>query len=220
MGLTAPLAAFDDSSGSLPGATLVVAPARRERATARRLFGMRFACLRTMFSGLGRRRLRPAPGRVLVTTGSGELAGLTSWIIDAVRAGAPGAEIVAVRGPRAAGEALTSVKVIDAPRSLLAPLLAADVAITTAGQTMLEAACTGIPCIALPVVANQVSGVEILAERGAVLAADPSQPEALARKVEGLLADGRKRARLSAAAQRAVDGQGAERVAARIIERL
>ena len=112
------------------------------------------------------------------------------------------------------------MKVINAPRSLLAPLLAADVAITTAGQTMLEAACAGTPAIALPVVANQVPGAKLLAGRGAVLTADPSAPAGLERRIGELLVDAQLRARLSAAAQRAVDGRGADRVAASLIERL
>ena len=60
-----------------------------------------------------------------------------------------------MRGPYATFEPPAGVELVDAPPSLLAELLAADVVVTAAGQSALEAAATGAATVAVPLAPNQ-----------------------------------------------------------------
>jgi spore coat polysaccharide biosynthesis predicted glycosyltransferase SpsG len=88
---------------------------------------------------------------------------------------------------------------------LLDHLLAADIVITAAGQTALEAAATGAATVAIPFVDNQRRQAARLAEAGAAIAAEPHGAVAAARKLD--------RAALAQAGQAAIDGYGALRIA-------
>jgi spore coat polysaccharide biosynthesis predicted glycosyltransferase SpsG len=105
------------------------------------------------------------------------------------------------------------VELIDAPDSLLEPLLAADIVVSAAGQTMLEAAACGTPCVALPLAHNQREQAVRLANLGAVRLVDPPEPVTVVAAVGELAADTEAQLSLSRTSQRAVDGYGAVRVA-------
>jgi spore coat polysaccharide biosynthesis predicted glycosyltransferase SpsG len=92
-------------------------------------------------------------------------------------------------------------------------MLEADLVVTAAGQTMLEAVATGAPTVALPLVENQARQAELLAERGAVrLVSSEDVSELTSAAVELARSTDARRA-LSANGQAAVDGYGALRVA-------
>jgi spore coat polysaccharide biosynthesis predicted glycosyltransferase SpsG len=92
-------------------------------------------------------------------------------------------------------------------------MLDSDMVITAGGQTMLEAAATGLPSIALPLVDNQRSQSSQLAALGAVSVVDPPVAGEIARRAQALAGDLAARRLLSRNAQQAVDGYGALRVA-------
>jgi len=109
-----------------------------------------------------------------------------------------------------AGEPPDGVEVLDRPRSLLEPLLRCDAVVCTGGQTLLEAAATGAPALALEGAANQRRQIAALAAREAVL---PVTEEAVPEAIERLLDSPDARRRLSERARATVDGRGALRVA-------
>jgi spore coat polysaccharide biosynthesis predicted glycosyltransferase SpsG len=180
------------------------------------LAGLEYAALRPAFWDLPPRELRPAVEEVLVTVGSGALADVGVELARSVADALPEVRVTLVRGPYAGGAALRGIAVLDAPESLLEPLLTSDVVVTAGGQTMLEAAAAGTPCIAVALVSNQRGQAERLAELHAVELVDPPDPSAVAAAVTELARSVEARRTLSSNAQRAIDGHGAMRVASRI----
>ena len=96
-------------------------------------------------------------------------------------------------------------------------MLAADVAVSGAGMTLLELAATATPTVFLTLAANQRPNAAAFELAGAGVAAGsadhPDLAVTVARCLERLAADAALRERLGAAARRLVDGQGARRVA-------
>jgi spore coat polysaccharide biosynthesis predicted glycosyltransferase SpsG len=206
---------FMHDHGSVPpGAALVVsAAARSADDDTRHLDGLAYAALRPGFWGLPPRTLGDGVHGLLVATGGGRLAETGSEVSLVLAAAFPEATVTLVRGPHAATAAPANIKVLEAPRSLLEPLLAADLVVSGAGQTMLEAAAAGTPCVALPLVPNQRRQAAALADLDAVRLVDPPRAEAAAAACLELAGDADARRRLSLNGRRAVDGYGALRVA-------
>jgi spore coat polysaccharide biosynthesis predicted glycosyltransferase SpsG len=210
-----PLVLLHDATESPPDAALVISVAAERDSGNHHLTGLEYAALRPDFWGLPAREIRVPVEQILVTTGSGTFAGFAGHLAREVAEAVPDARITLVRGPHATEEGPPEVQTLDAPDSLLEPLLEADLVVTTGGQTMLEAAATGAPCVALPVVENQRPQVQRLARTHAVLAVDPKGDDRI-NAIAQLARDQETRRLLSRNAQRAVDGYGAHRVAFRI----
>jgi spore coat polysaccharide biosynthesis predicted glycosyltransferase SpsG len=199
-------------SGPLPaGARLVVSVGSRGEGV---LGGLEHAPLRRPFWDLPVRAVRSRVERVLVTTGGGVVAESGVELARLAQAEIPGAAVALVRGPFARFDAPPGVELVAAPASLAGELLAADLVISAAGQTALEAAATGAPCIALPLVDNQRGNARALAAAGAAVVVEPGADVATA--VAELAASLDTRAALAGRAQAAVDGRGAARIAAAI----
>lgn len=200
--------------GVIPdGAAMIVSVAGDDDAGGRSLTGFEYAPLRPQFWGLPARSIRENVERVLVTVGSGLLADAGGPIARALTAALPDARVTLVRGPDSDTETPGGIETLEAPTSLLEPVLDADLVVSAAGQTMLEAAAAGTPCIALPLADNQRPQAERLSEAGAVRLVDPPAPAAVNKAARDLCADPEARRRLSHAGQRAVDGYGALRMA-------
>jgi UDP-2,4-diacetamido-2,4,6-trideoxy-beta-L-altropyranose hydrolase len=199
----APLAFVHDLGAVPPQTALVIG--------AGGLAGLRYACLRAPYWGLPERSVRERVERAVVTTGGGSLRNRGAALAAVVRSGLPEASVALVRGPGAELAAPEGVEVLDPRPSLLELFLAADVVVTAAGQTALEAAATGAATVALPLVDNQRPNAEALAAAdAAVVIAPEGLPDALA----GL--DVARRTALARNAQAAVDGYGALRIAFRV----
>jgi spore coat polysaccharide biosynthesis predicted glycosyltransferase SpsG len=207
---TTPLAFFDDVGEVPPGAALVI---RMRGGAAGVLSGLGYAPLRAAYWGLPERRVRERVERVLITTGGGALQDAGLELARVARSALPGVSVALVRGPHARFDAPPGVELVHAPPSLLGELLAADVVISAAGQTALEAAATGAATLALPLVGNQRPNAEALAAAGAALVVEPGE---LATVLPTL--DFERRTALVRAGQRAVDGFGALRIAFRVAQ--
>lgn len=207
------LVAFEDALPSPSAADVVIAPEDASGDGGRVLGGLRFACLRQPFWDVGPRQVRDSPERVLVTTGGGDLGGLGNRVATHLGERLPAVLIELVWGPGFAGEPPPGVAVLERPASLLEPLLGADAAVCTGGQTMLEAAATGTPALVLEGAPNQRRQIASLADAGAVL---PAHEEGVPEALESLLASASQRQSLSRRAQESVDGRGALRVAAEL----
>jgi UDP-2,4-diacetamido-2,4,6-trideoxy-beta-L-altropyranose hydrolase len=205
-----PVVAFVDPVGDAPDADVVIG---NELDHPHALEALHYACLRPMFWGLEPPLPRDVVGTVLVSVGGSALAGgasLAAHVADAL----PGCRVRFVVGPHGSGDALPpNVEPVNAPPDLLGELLAADVVVSAAGQTMLEAACAGTPCVAIALVDNQRRQLAMLEAAGAVVNAEP---ESAAAAVEGLAGDASLRARLATHGRTAIDGYGALRLAWRL----
>lgn len=211
------LVAFSDAAPAPNRIDVIVAPeddrmVRRKRT--RVLNGLRFACLRRDFWDLPPREIREPAHNVLVTTGGGDGGDLATRLVTEIAEHCPPAtEIELVWGPGFRGEPPSGVTLLEQPRSLREPLLRADVVVCAGGQTMLEAAATGAPIVAIEAAPNQRFQIAALREAGGVF----SVPEHLAPVlVEQMLESADRRRGLSRKAQQAVDGRGALRVAAEL----
>jgi spore coat polysaccharide biosynthesis predicted glycosyltransferase SpsG len=215
-----PLVVLHDALERPPDVALVINVAADPTPDKRHLAGLDYAALRPDFWGLPEREIRGVVAQILVTTGSGTFGRFAGDLASEVAATVPDALVTLVRGPRAINEAPAEVETLESPDSLLQPLLSADLVVTTGGQTMLEAAATGAPCVALPIVENQRPQVERLARAEAVLMVD-ARGDHRAAAIDQLARNGGARRALSTNAQQVVDGYGAHRVAfqvARLLE--
>jgi UDP-2,4-diacetamido-2,4,6-trideoxy-beta-L-altropyranose hydrolase len=211
---TSRLVVMHDFGDPPEGAALVVGVANESSESAPRLLGgPAYAALRPAFWGLPARKLRETADRVLVTTGGGQLDRLGCELAEAVAAAVPAAQVSLVRRPNAQGPAPRGIEALAAPQSLLGPLLHADLAVTAGGQTMLEAAATGTPSLALPLVENQRKQTARLGALGAVQVVDPPTVSGVTRAAVQLLDNFEARRSLAGAGQSVVDGYGALRVA-------
>ena len=98
-----------------------------------------------------------------------------------------------------------------------------DIAVTSAGQTLYELACMGVPAVAISVVENQELALRAFCRAGYLLDV-PSWESADATRFLGqrlrLLKDSKMRERLSKAGQTQIDGKGAQRLVQILIEKV
>jgi spore coat polysaccharide biosynthesis predicted glycosyltransferase SpsG len=162
------------------------------------------------------RDLAPAPigaevGRVLVTTGGTDSAGIGARIAVELADALPVVRIRHVVGPWGRGADDARVESVDAPDGLGPEIAASDIVVTAGGVSMLEACCLGRPVVAFSIAVGQDRSLRGAAQVGAVRAADV---ESAARVTRALVHDRADRQRLAEAAQTLIDGQGSARVAA------
>ena len=180
--------------------------------------GFAHACLRRPFWDVVPRTVAAEVRSVLVTTGAGNPGGHATAVAGAVReAVPPRAAVGLVHGPQSGDlPEIPGVEALPAAPSLLDHLLAADLVVCAAGQTAIEAAATGTPCVAVVVADNQRGQAEALGDAGAARVVDGPYPVELAAAVRELCDDETARRQLAACARKVVDGQGARRVAAAV----
>lgn len=205
-------------------------PLPQNGGAARLMLGPRFALLQEPFWEVTP-RVRSQVKRVLVIVGSVDPDGLTRRLMH-VLDGLPGDFTLHVAvGPnfedraeieRLATAARRPVQVDDA---LLLPcglIQQADLAISAAGDTLLELAACGVPTIAIRTDGARAHSLAALAEAGAVMTLPLSDvlagPEPLIHALTALWPHPR-REQASAAARGLVDGRGAVRVAQALLAR-
>jgi UDP-2,4-diacetamido-2,4,6-trideoxy-beta-L-altropyranose hydrolase len=130
-----------------------------------------------------------------------------------------GAEIRLVRGPYApAGRPPAGITLLDAPSELIGALADADLVVSGAGQTMLEALAVGTPCVAFVTADNQAESAAVLEAAGAVVVGRSA--DRVVELAAGIAHDFERRARQARVGRELVDGGGAARVASAILDRL
>jgi len=157
-----------------------------------------------------------------------EPAGVVGAVLVSTGAGAAGAPFSATEVAAAVARALPDVTVrvtgsqdapgveaIGSPSSLREHFEAVDLAVTAAGQTMLEALATGRPVVAAVTAENQRLQAALSAEVAAVV--DAPTPEAVASAAAALARDVERRTSLARGAREAIDGRGAHRVAEALV---
>jgi spore coat polysaccharide biosynthesis predicted glycosyltransferase SpsG len=182
---------------------------------AERLCGPRYALLAEEYAPMPARQWADSIRGVLLTLGGVPDAARLAELTAAIRSTLPDATIDLVLGPFANADRLAvdaNVRVHRDLESLHAIMLASDVAISAAGQTMLQLAATATPTIALAVHDNQRAQLATLTAAGAVIEARTGHPEDIVAALT-TLRERATRAQLGAVARGVVDGGGAVRVA-------
>ena len=194
------------------------------------LAGARYALLRPGFAALRdealtRREVGEAVRRIQVSAGGTDAANATGAILDALErvgmtasysidivlgAAAPNLDAIRERASR-----ISSVRLhvgIEDPETLIAK---ADIAIGAAGSSAWERCCLGLPSVMVVVADNQSDIAEGLDRDGAAVnlgRLDDLGPDSLVDALQGLIRNGEARRRMSRAAARVCDGNGAWRV--------
>jgi UDP-2,4-diacetamido-2,4,6-trideoxy-beta-L-altropyranose hydrolase len=197
------------------------------------LLGPSFALVRPEFAAarpaaLARRASASEAVSALVSLGLTDVGGITGRVVSAILPvlGARRLEVVL-------GEGAQSLPVIDAlaeedpriglhveTRDMAALTAAADLAVGAGGSSAWERCVLGLPAINVILADNQRENALALAAAGASVAIELNAelPARLAEAFAALAGDGARRAAMSRAAAGLCDGQGAERVAARMLE--
>ncbi|UXY15553.1 hypothetical protein N8I74_00620 [Chitiniphilus purpureus] len=189
-----------------------------DRGEARWARGPMWQPLRPAFAEVPQRRVLPAVTRVLVLMGGTDPRGLTPRMVALARKAYPLAQIHAVLGGPAAPapDNCTVHRQLD-DAAMCAQMLAADLAISAAGQTVSELARCGTPAVLVAVAENQHKQLREWPVLGTAIAAgwwhDPQLDRQLLAALAAL-ATPQARAAMARAGQAAVDGQGVARALA------
>lgn len=188
-------------------------PAPRARHALR---GLRYALVDP---ALGSRTRAPGlhdeVASVLVTTGGTDAAGAGAAVAGALCAALPDARVRVVVGPWSASQVPEGVEAIRGRAGLAGELEAADLVVSAAGVTLLEALALGRPVVAFALAGTQRRYLDGLAAAGAIVAtAAHDAAEAAAR----LAADPDRRRKLAATGRGLVDGRGSHRVASAVAD--
>lgn len=194
------------------------------------LAGASMALLRPSFAA-ARANVRPrvshTVSKLLISLGGSDAANLTSVVIEAINrvqwpspiavdvvlgGTNPWYDVVAARAARSSCPMQVHVNLAD----MVSPMIAADLAIGTAGTTSWERCCLGLPSIMVVAADNQRKIAQALAGAGAAITLDVS--DGLTEDLVDELTDlANQPSRLLAMSERAatlVDGLGCERVLA------
>lgn len=209
------LVAVDDLERDLE-VDLLVDPSPWARGKG--LCGLDFALVDPSVGDHSPRPTSSAVESILVTCGGADAKGTGARVAASVRRRIDRA--VAVRlalGPWGDQRVPDGVDAITTTGGLIAELARADVVVTGAGVTMLEALALGRPVIALPTGQGRGPYLTALGGAGTVVACSPpGAPD----DVEWLVGDPARRERLSEAGRELVDGRGAFRVAEAVLARV
>jgi spore coat polysaccharide biosynthesis predicted glycosyltransferase SpsG len=218
-----------DDAGCFPVAADLVVNAGTDlrlppHGVGRCLLGPTFALLGPQFVESPPREWPDTVGRALLVLGAEPPAGLLGLLAGAVRSALPDAELDVVVGPfadmlmvRRALRSVLGITIHVAPRDMRGLMLAADVAVSAGGVTLLELAATAAPLVAVCLRRSERANLVGLESAKALLFAGAVEDVRLAAAVRDALValrhDVGRRRTLGTRARRLVDGGGAMRVA-------
>ena len=193
------------------------------------MLGPRYALLRPEFAALRAESLsRRAHGRLrklLITMGGVDLENATGAVLEALSSwrASSDLEVTVVMGPNAPSRELVMqqarhlpfpAKVLVNVQCMGVLMRDADLAIGAAGSTAWERCCLGLPTLQLALAKNQLPIANALSEVGAAHLLERAElGPSLSTEMDNLVRDPELLLRMSSAAAKVLDGQGAERVA-------
>ena len=230
-----PLVALDDYLAPVQQAQLVINAAPGLEGDTLNgvpaLLGPRYALLDSRFADRKPRSISREIEHVVVTVGRNDPANFIAKVLGALaEVGHLWRRCTAVVGPTAAQqapflsavEALSGrVRVLTAVEDMAELYDSADLCLGAGGVGLLERMACGAPSLTLVTAENQARQVEGAAALGAIVSMGSagSLPQGeLAYAVSAIAKDVGLRARLAETGRRAVDGRGAERVAAAMMQ--
>jgi len=217
-----PTLVFDDHYKPPMGSSIVVnaspsATRDRYKIPSKLLLGPGYASLHSAFSRSRRRfQVRAKIQRILVALGGNDTAGKLPAVVRAVRKLFPSAEL-SVCGAPAANIPDHPLIVRNAWLSQqdMANLMGScDLGVLAGGQMLVQAACIGLPALALPQTPNQALHAASWETIGSVVVA---QTPARLTSAAGTLSLAVRR-RMSEAGRNVVDGKGAGRIAKQLLQ--
>lgn len=197
--------------------------------STRFLLGPEYALLRCEFdSGIPEGRVRRRVRRILVTVGGSDPHRITGTLVTACAKAVTGVRFDVIAGPlfdetHGTDDASGSpVNWHRDPADIRSLMLDSDLAVCGGGQTIFELAATATPAIAVRTASNQTGNLEAFSRAGALeWAADAEDADLAAHvgeAVKRVFDDFVRRETMSRRGSSLVDGRGAKRVAAVLLE--
>ena len=206
----------------------------RVRPNCTQLLGPRFAMLRRQFVEARERDDRRTTSgvsdarNVLVTLGGGETGGLVASALAALDGVERTLTIRCVLGGPASGAVVEAarrsrheVELLGRIDDMAAEMSRADLSINAGGSTTWELCCLGVPMVVTVLSTDQAPIAASLVEHGIasrVDVVDETFDASLAEQVEAWLTDPGRRSAASRTGRELVDGHGARRAAAALVE--
>ncbi len=204
----------DDAGPARTVADLVVDPPTGPSwppASGPRLGGFEHVLLRREIRAA---RSRPTPGvGVLVSMGGSDPEGLTPRLAQALRQA--GIEMAVALGPGYRGPQIPEAVAPDTWPNALA---GASLVVTRFGHTLLEAAHLGVPAVVVVSDGRDRRDASAFAAHGTIRWLESTAPEAVADAAAAMIEHDEERLRMSRRGRQLVDGLGAARVAAAVME--
>ena len=235
-----PVVAIDDLENQpLPVAMVVNSRAgvgpddydRHVTPQTRLLLGPAYALLRPEFADNPGRTIPPQARGVLLTLGGSDNTNLMPRLLRWVAAELGWVDLAVVLGPlfdnrqeiAATAAAIGSRAALhEQPGDVRALMLGADIAVSGGGQTLYELAATATPTVGIQLAENQTGNLSAFESSGVLTWAGDVQYQdleaAVRTRVRHLAENPQERAAMAAAGRKLVDGRGAERVAAAVME--
>jgi len=173
----------------------------------RYLLGPDFIPIRPEFSKAPKRKIKEKVGHILVTFGGDDSMSMTPKIHNFFMTQYPSVNV----------NVLNNKNVWE----VIQLMQKADVAISAGGQTLYELACTGTPTVGICVADNQVNNLEGWEQKGFLKYCGWYDEPDLFKRLQGALTamhDQKLREKMSRIGLRFVDGRGAQRIVAKILE--
>lgn len=165
---------------------------------------------------------------VLVSLGGADRTGLGARVADVLAGCLDSATVRHAPGPWSVAATAAGVTTVDRTADLVPELLAASVAVVAGGVTMLEALALGTAAVVVVTAGNQRAAADAVAAAGAAVVLDGEDLDAeqlerlvvtIVDEVTELWRDAERRRELARRGRSLVDGRGADRVAAEVLDR-
>ncbi|MGH9152654.1 MAG: glycosyltransferase [Acidimicrobiales bacterium] len=213
------VAAIDDLARDLACDVVVDpnpgAPLEIHHAARRALVGPKYALVDPSLAGMTARAIANEVTTALVASGASDLEGVGSRMAAELARLLPGVQVRLAVGPWSNSEVPEGVVGVRTDSGLEPALADADIVVTAAGVTLVEALALGRPAVAVVLADNQRRAARGVDAAGAALVAGVADaPEVAA----SLARDAARRRSLAVTARAMVDGHGAQRVASALLE--
>ncbi len=193
----------------------------------KQLLGAAYTPLRKQFGGVPY-QIREQVAQVLITTGGTDDANITGKILTSVRQATENTvEIHVVVGKlnknkdwlRKSAERLGRIHLHENVLQMADLMQRCDLALSAAGTTLYELCAVGVPTICFAIADNQLAAAEGFAAAGAVVYERGLDfQDDFSEKIKSLADDYPQRCQRSAVMRQLVDGKGAERIVAELVQ--
>lgn len=188
------------------------------------LFGAPYILLRKEFGSCKKKKINEKVERLLITMGGSDSKGVTLKVAEAIKEMKLNIEVLIIlgRGFRLKDELFDIVQnsygkftVLYDEKNIFEHMLWADLAMASAGVTMFELACCGVPTIIIPYDEDQEKNTYQFLERNLIInlgISDYVAQKKISNVVNNIINNYEARERMSRESQKFVDGQGLFRI--------
>lgn len=188
------------------------------------LFGVPYILLRKEFGNCKKKKINKRVKYLLITMGGSDSKGTTLKIIEAIKEMKLEIEVIIIIGRgftlksdlvKITKESCEKYTVLYDEKDIFKYMLRADLAIASAGITMFELACCGVPTMVISYDEDQEKNTYQFLERNLIISlgiSDYMAKEKITEELNDIIHNYEARKRMSRESQKFVDGQGLSRI--------